>query len=173
MTCPVIRKLEPAPCSRGIHLCPHVFITGLHECQRSLWSVSDAARALYCLWRSYWCFVAAPSDVIQRQNCRLMNIHGRCMLIASTSDKIWQKWKEYVFRYSVNVGDGCRIIIQIFTAFSKSLLSNFHPSTVSVFIHCGHKPIYGTAITQPKYCLLIIVFSPMFVTYSQHKRFSS
>ena len=31
--------------------------------------------------------LAAPSDVIQRQNGRLMNVHGRCLLIASISDK--------------------------------------------------------------------------------------
>lgn len=63
-----------------------------------------------------------------------------------------------MFRHSVNVGDGCWIIIHIYTAFSKSFLLIFRPSAVSVFIHCGHKQIYRNAITQTMHCVLNIVF---------------
>jgi len=155
--CPVIRKLQPAPCTRGIHLCPHVFITV---------PARVPTLAVVRIWCSpniilsmtfNWYFVAAPSDVIQRQNGRPMIVHGICILTASISDKSWQKCKEYVFRHSVNVDDGCWIIIQIYTAFSKSHLSIFRPLAVSVFIHCVHKPIYRNAITQPMHCVLNFV----------------
>lgn len=75
------------------------------------------------------------------RNGLLINIHGRCILIASNSDKSWQKGKECVFCHSVNINDGCLDHYTNIYCIFQSLLSIFHFSAASVsfnLLKCHH-----------------------------------